>query len=58
MTSESTYDWVSDQTSVPVNVNVTKMIMLAGRPVSVGGGVHYWVESATEAGTSGAYCCF
>ncbi|WP_264297432.1 hypothetical protein [Salinicola avicenniae] len=42
--SESTYDWEANQWSVPVNAFVTKLTSLGAQPISVGGGVRYWVE--------------
>ena len=47
LNSESTYDWEADQWSVPINFAVTKLVTIAGQPVSVGGGVKYWAESPT-----------
>lgn len=47
LNSESTYDWLSDSWSVPVNFHVAKLVSIAGNPVSVGGGVRYWAESPT-----------
>lgn len=44
--SETTYDWLSDDASIPVNMTVTKLVKIAGQPVSVGGGVRYWADSA------------
>ena len=49
LNSESTYDWEADQWSVPINFTVTKLVTIAGQPVSVGGGVKYWAESPTGA---------
>lgn len=45
MTSESTYDWKDEQWSVPVNVSLSKLIRVGKLPVSLQGGVGYWVES-------------
>jgi len=47
--TESTYDWKHSQWSVPVNVNASKLLKLAGMPVSIGGGLHYWVQSPDSA---------
>jgi hypothetical protein len=43
---ESTYDWKAKQWSVPINFQVSKMLKLGDMPVSVGGGVRYWLDSA------------
>jgi hypothetical protein len=45
LNTESTYDWVSHQWSVPINLTVTKLLKFGTQPVSVGGGVRYWAES-------------
>lgn len=46
LNSESTYDWTSEEWSVPVNATVSKLVILGGRlPVSFFGGVRYWVDS-------------
>ncbi len=44
--SESTYDWESEQWSVPVNVIASKVTQIGGQLVSVGGGLRYWAESS------------
>ena len=45
LNTESTYDWEADQWSVPVNLQVTKLLKLGSLPISIGGGVRYWAES-------------
>lgn len=45
LNTETTYDWINDQAAVPVNLTATKLVKIAGRPVSVGGGVKYWADS-------------
>jgi hypothetical protein len=47
LNTESTYDWVADQWSVPVNFLVTKLLKIGDQPVSLGAGVRYWAESPT-----------
>jgi hypothetical protein len=47
--SESSYDWKGEKWSVPVNLMVSKLMHFGHQPVSIGGGVRYWVESP-EAG--------
>lgn len=47
LNSESNYDWVSDQASVPINFMVSKVAKLGGRqPISIGGGIRYWANPA------------
>jgi hypothetical protein len=41
---ESSYDWVGDQWLVPVNLTVTQLTRIDTQPVSVGGGLRYYVE--------------
>jgi hypothetical protein len=46
LNTESTYDWTSDEWSVPVNASVSKLVKIGGRlPVSFFGGVRYWVDA-------------
>ena len=52
VSTESTYDWKSEQWAVPLNANVSKVMKLGKQLVSVGGGVRYWAES-TDAGPEG-----
>ncbi|MBB97856.1 MAG: hypothetical protein CML68_25060 [Rhodobacteraceae bacterium] len=42
--SETTYNWVTDEASVPVNVIVSKLTKVANQPVSIGAGLRYWVD--------------
>lgn len=46
LNTEATYNWLNDDAAVPVNLTATKLIKVAGRPVSIGGGVRYWADSA------------
>lgn len=43
--TESSYNWKSEQWSVPVNVAASKLVRLGKLPVSLQAGVGYWVES-------------
>tara|TARA_R110000823_G_scaffold139607_8_gene269597 strand:- start:26229 stop:27032 length:804 start_codon:yes stop_codon:yes gene_type:complete len=45
LNTESTYDWESEEWTVPVNALVTKVTSVGGQLVSVGGGVRYWADS-------------
>lgn len=52
LSSESTYNWEADDWAVPAIVNVSKLLKVGNRPVSIGGGVRYWADSA-EGGPEG-----
>jgi len=43
--TESSYNWESEQWSVPVNLALSKLVMFGKLPVSLQGGVGYWFES-------------
>ena len=45
LNSELTYDWVSEETSLPINFNVSKVTTIGGAPVSIGAGVRYWADA-------------
>jgi len=45
LNTESTYDWKSEQWSVPIYGGVTKVTNLGGQLASVGGGLRYWAAS-------------
>jgi len=45
LNTESSYDWESEQWSVPVNVSASKLTRIGEQLVSLGGGVRYWVDS-------------
>tara|TARA_R110002110_G_scaffold415561_1_gene650714 strand:- start:8680 stop:9462 length:783 start_codon:yes stop_codon:yes gene_type:complete len=49
---ESTYDWESDEASVPLNLQVLKVAKIGSQMVQYGGGLRYWLESA-DAGPEG-----
>lgn len=45
--TETNYDWLNDEASVPINLQVSKLVKLGGKqPLSIGGGVRYWAQSA------------
>jgi hypothetical protein len=46
--TESSYDWVGKQASVPIHFEVTKVVEFGRQPVSVGAGLRCW--AATPAG--------
>jgi len=43
--SETSYNWETEQWSVPVNAALSKLVKLGRLPVSLQGGVGYWAES-------------
>ena len=45
VTSESSYNWQTEQWTVPVNGTVSKIVRLGPLPVSLFGGVRYWAQS-------------
>lgn len=50
--SETTYNWKTEEWSVPVNVAVSKLVRIGKLPVSLQGGVGYWVD-APDTGPEG-----
>lgn len=45
--TESTYDWVSDSWSIPINPFISKLVRFGKQPVSFGGGLKCWVTTPT-----------
>jgi len=43
--TESTYDWEESNWQVPLRVNVSRIVRLGILPVSMGGGVGYWLQT-------------
>jgi len=43
--SETSYNWESEQWSVPVNAALSKLVMFGKLPVSLQAGVGYWLDS-------------
>lgn len=50
LNTESTYNWVTDKWSVPVNATVAKLFKFGDQPVQIGGGPRYWLASPNNAG--------
>jgi len=48
LNSESTYDWESEEWTVPINGMITKVTKIGNQLVSVGGGVRYWLASPEQ----------
>jgi hypothetical protein len=45
LNTESTYDWVAEQWTVPVHAGVSKVLKIGDQPVSLGGTVRYYADS-------------
>jgi hypothetical protein len=52
LNTESTYDWKSDQWSVPINASVAKLVNIGKQPVSFQIGARYWA-AAPDNGAEG-----
>lgn len=52
LNTETTYDWVENEASVPINLLATKVMKIGERTISLGGGVRYWAD-APENGPDG-----
>ena len=50
--SESSYNWETEKWSIPVNVAASKLVRFGRLPVSLQGGVGYWLETP-ETGPEG-----
>lgn len=48
LNTESTYDWNSDDYTIPINLTATKIVKVDKQLISVGGGFRYWAHD-TEA---------
>lgn len=46
--SESTYDWEAEQWSVPINLSLSKLLVIGQTPLNLQGGVGYWAESPSN----------
>jgi hypothetical protein len=46
--TESTYNWQTQEWSVPVNFTVTQLLKLAGQPLTVQAGPRYWADSPED----------
>ena len=49
---DSSYDWKSEQWSVPINMTVNQILRLGDQLVQVGAGARYWAD-APQGGPSG-----
>ena len=49
--TESTYNWISGDWSVPINATVSQIVKIGGKPVQLTGGARYWVQDPDGAAT-------
>jgi hypothetical protein len=52
LNTETTYDWNSEEWSVPVNIVASKLVTVGRQPISIGAGLRYWADSP-EGGPDG-----
>jgi len=45
LNTESTYDWKSEQWSVPINMSVSQILKFGDQLVQVGAGARYWADA-------------
>ena len=45
LNTESTYNWIDETWSVPINFTVGQIVKLGGKPVQITVGVRYWAEN-------------
>lgn len=43
--TESTYDWKSENWSVPINLTATQLLKIGGQPMTLSAGARYWADS-------------
>ncbi len=44
LNSEAIYDWKSEEWTIPLNLSVTQLVKIHGKPISFAGGVRYYLE--------------
>ncbi|MEJ5034305.1 transporter [Acinetobacter sp. MYb177] len=44
LNTESTYDWNTDDYTIPVNLTATKIVKIDKQLISIGGGFRYWIH--------------
>jgi hypothetical protein len=45
LNTETTYDWESDEASVPLNAIVSQLLKIGNQPIQIGVGPRYWLNS-------------
>ena len=53
LNTESTYNWETEEWSIPINFLVAKLVTIGKQPVSIQGGVRYWADSPEDVGPTG-----
>jgi hypothetical protein len=53
LNTESTYNWETDEWSVPINAQVSKLVKFGKQPVSLFAGARYWADSPDDTGPEG-----
>ncbi len=53
LNTEASYNWDTEDWSVPINASVAKLVRFGKQPVSLTAGVRYWAESPEDAGPTG-----
>ena len=51
--TESSYNWKSEEWSVPVNLYVSQLLKIGGQPLTLSAGARYWADSPAGAGPEG-----
>ena len=51
LNTESTYDWVNEEWSVPINLSVAQIVKVSGQPMQLQAGVRYWADSSPNGPT-------
>jgi hypothetical protein len=47
MNTESTYDWVNSQWTVPINLTITQLLKVSGQPLTLQAGYRYYADAPT-----------
>jgi hypothetical protein len=59
--TEATYNWEAEESdqawSVPINLSVSQMLKIGGRPISISAGPRYWAESPDGAADGWGFRC-
>jgi len=53
LNTESTYDWKTEEWSVPINASLAKLFKMGEQPMQIQGGVRYWADSPEDIGPTG-----
>ena len=53
LNTESTYNWLTDEWSVPINFQIGKLVTIDKQPVSFTAGLRYWADSPQDIGPEG-----